>query len=47
MDEVIEMPSLKHVRDTGHPIVQSFERGEDWLWCYIDEVVPAQAARKW
>jgi hypothetical protein len=21
-----------------HPIVKSFERGEDWGWCYIDEV---------
>ena len=21
-----------------HPIVQSFEPGEDWVWCYVDEV---------
>ena len=21
-----------------HPIVQSFEPGEDWYWCYLDEV---------
>ena len=27
-----------HARATGHPIVESFEPGEDWLWCYIDEV---------
>jgi hypothetical protein len=20
-----------------HPIVQSFEPGEDWRWCYVDE----------
>jgi hypothetical protein len=25
--------------DTDHPIVQSFEPGEDWLWCYVDEVM--------
>jgi uncharacterized UBP type Zn finger protein len=25
-----------HVNETGHPIVQSFEPGEDWRWCYID-----------
>jgi uncharacterized UBP type Zn finger protein len=27
-----------HARETGHPIVQSFEPGEDWFWCYVDEV---------
>ena len=21
-----------------HPIIRSFEPGEDWWWCYIDEV---------
>ena len=23
---------------SAHPIIQSFEPGEDWLWCYVDEV---------
>ena len=27
-----------HVRDSGHPIVRSIEPGEDWSWCYLDEV---------
>ena len=27
-----------HFQASGHPIVQSFEKGEDWIWCYIDEV---------
>jgi hypothetical protein len=27
-----------HAGATSHPIVQSFEPGEDWLWCYVDEV---------
>jgi Zn-finger in ubiquitin-hydrolases and other protein len=22
----------------GHPIIRSFEPGEDWWWCYADEV---------
>lgn len=26
-----------HARTTSHPIIQSFEPGEDWLWCYVDE----------
>ena len=27
-----------HFHTTGHPIVRSLEPGEDWLWCYADEV---------
>ena len=27
-----------HFRLTTHPLVQSFEPGEDWYWCYADEV---------
>lgn len=27
-----------HFHATGHPIIQSFEPGEDWRWCYVDEV---------
>ena len=32
-----------HAREAGHPIVRSLEPGEDWLWCFVDEValVPA------
>ena len=26
-----------HAHAIGHPIVQSFEPGEDWRWCYVDE----------
>lgn len=28
-----------HYRATGHPIIRSFEPGEDWAWCYVDRVV--------
>ena len=27
-----------HATETGHPIVRSLEQGEDWIWCYVDEV---------
>ena len=27
-----------HWREVGHPIVRSYEPGEDWWWCYADEV---------
>lgn len=30
--------ATQHFHATTHPIVQSFERGEDWMWCYVDEV---------
>lgn len=26
-----------HFRETGHPVMQSFEPGETWGWCYEDE----------
>jgi uncharacterized UBP type Zn finger protein len=29
----------KHFEATRHPIVQSFERNENWLWCYEDQVL--------
>jgi uncharacterized UBP type Zn finger protein len=28
-----------HFRLTGHPLIRSFEPGEDWFWCYVDEVM--------
>lgn len=27
----------QHFQATRHPVIQSFEPGEDWRWCYIDE----------
>ena len=26
-----------HFRGTKHPVVKSFEPGEDWAWCYADD----------
>ncbi len=26
-----------HFRETGHPVIQSFEPGEDWFWDYSIE----------
>jgi uncharacterized UBP type Zn finger protein len=30
--------ATKHFSTSGHPIIRSFEPGEDWLWCYVDEI---------
>jgi CPA1 family monovalent cation:H+ antiporter len=27
----------RHFRETGHPVMRSFEPGEGWRWCYLDE----------
>lgn len=37
----------KHFHATHHPIAKSFERGEDWAWCYAESVFiePAPSAR--
>ena len=26
-----------HFHATEHPIIRSFEPGEDWVWCYVDD----------
>ncbi len=31
--------ATRHFHATGHPVVQSAEPGEDWKWCYVDEVL--------
>jgi uncharacterized UBP type Zn finger protein len=25
-----------HHQETGHPLIRSFEPGEQWAWCYVD-----------
>jgi uncharacterized UBP type Zn finger protein len=30
--------ATKHFHASEHPIMKSFEQGEDWGWCYVDEV---------
>jgi CPA1 family monovalent cation:H+ antiporter len=29
----------KHFEETGHPVMRSFEPGEAWRWCFVDEKV--------
>ena len=30
--------ATKHHHATSHPLIRSFEPGEDWVYCYVDEV---------
>lgn len=28
-----------HFTGTEHAVMQSFERGEDWRWCFVDRAI--------
>ena len=30
--------ATKHFGQTNHPLMQSLQPGESWIWCFIDEV---------
>ena len=34
-----------HAAESGHPIITSLEPGEDWSWCYVDEVALVASPR--
>jgi uncharacterized UBP type Zn finger protein len=36
--------ATKHFHTSEHPLVQSFQPYEDWIWCYVDEVVMERAS---
>jgi uncharacterized UBP type Zn finger protein len=30
--------ATRHFHETEHPVIASFEPGERWGWCYVDEL---------
>ena len=30
--------ATKHYHAAKHPLIRSFEPGEEWVWCYADEL---------
>jgi uncharacterized UBP type Zn finger protein len=36
----------KHAREVGHPIITSVEPGEDWSYCFVDDVAFMIAGRE-
>jgi uncharacterized UBP type Zn finger protein len=34
--------ATKHFHHTRHPLVRSIEPGENWVWCYADEIAPGE-----
>lgn len=31
-----------HFKSTQHPLIRSIERGENWVWCYLDQTFPGE-----
>jgi len=27
-----------HYHESGHPIIHSIEQGENWSWCFVDDI---------
>ena len=38
-DESPNRHATAHFHETSHPLIQSFEPGEEWFWCYVDDLV--------
>lgn len=38
-DDSLSKHASKHAKETGHPVIQSFEQGEDWFYDYRTEEV--------
>jgi hypothetical protein len=36
-----------HHHETSHPMVRSLQPGQDWVWCYVDEVTLQRAEGAW
>ncbi|MFP5228570.1 MAG: UBP-type zinc finger domain-containing protein [Acidobacteriota bacterium] len=34
--------ATRHFHSTKHPLVRSIEPGENWVWCYVDELAPGE-----
>jgi uncharacterized UBP type Zn finger protein len=30
--------ATKHFHSSNHPIIRSYEPGDDWGWCYVDDL---------
>ncbi len=37
--------ATKHFHALQHAVMRSFERGEDWSWCYVDQLFIEPAVR--
>ena len=45
-DSSLNRHAARHFHQVSHPVIASFEPGERWAWCYVDQAdlpVPLQA----
>jgi uncharacterized UBP type Zn finger protein len=38
-DNSVGKHATAHFQETRHPIIRSAQPGEDWSWCYVDELM--------
>ena len=34
-----------HARSSGHPLIRSLEPGEEWSWCFVDDLSRCRSRR--
>src|ERR1035441_9588056 len=34
--------ATKHFHKSKHPLIRSIEPGEEWVWCYVDQIEPGE-----
>jgi uncharacterized UBP type Zn finger protein len=37
-DDSPHQHASRHAADSGHPLIRSLEPGEEWSWCFADEL---------
>lgn len=37
-DSSVNKHATKHFKQTQHPVIKSYQPGENWKWCYLDSV---------
>jgi uncharacterized UBP type Zn finger protein len=38
--------ATKHFHQSKHPLMRSIERGDTWVWCYVDELQAGEIGPK-
>ena len=36
--------ATKHFHASTHPVMRSIEPGEEWVWCYVDEMIVGEVS---
>jgi uncharacterized UBP type Zn finger protein len=38
--------ATRHYGSTGHPLMRSIEPGEQWIWCYVDQMMAGEIPKR-